>query len=320
MRIINSISNQDYYNALLDAMNNEEYTNWSWAVSWVNNEYLYSHIIPNINKFKHLFLTKCWHSLTGGIENSMRWHDETRYAYNVLKKYSFVHFINAKEIFHPKVYVFYNENNSLWTAFVGSANLSFGLNFNIESIAVVSQDDDKDGHLFQQIMRIFEEDIPFSENITCNKNWIRRIEKKRKEQYELDCEAHIIKTMKQITDLLDPYIPQEPITKRNFTILTRYLKGDSKIDLSSFYCLKPETVRQICRKMCYVKNIKRINCPQNVSEDVKKIAMEISDNEAYKVIIEKEYDESKITRKERATQIRNRHRKQLLTRIIKYLP
>lgn len=279
MELLNIINDSDAESFMLDfegAINTTEYTSLSWAVSDYNDTTIDEIILPNITRFKHLFLSGEWKCLLPyltqeGKDNSYKWKDKTKYAKEKLKPYvteKIVHFIRAKSAFHPKVYLFYNDDHSRWKAFVGSSALTLS-NFNtIESMAVLTQDDDdSDKTLFNSIMNMFTKSIPLSKNICGNSYLRKRAEKEEKEKQIKANEEVLTQMIAGLLNEIKPFIKKE----RSVEIFSKYIGGSTRKELAAEYKLSTERIRQLSiikktnlnRAICYLVKEKGIDEVKN---------------------------------------------------------
>ena len=253
----------DFY----EALESQTYTSISWAVSSYTDEWLIDELfIPNAEKFKHLYISGKWNS-NAGKDNSIKWRNIVANAKNKLEGYSCVKFINAVSIFHPKVYLFYNDDHSEWIAFIGSLNLTLSDFNTIESVAIVTQDDDTDGSLFDSILKMFTKDIPLSNNITGNKRAQNKAKCEEDNKYYSECELQVKEDLSKLLQELMPIVSG----KRNFEILSRYILGETRIDLADAYGISAARIGQICIRWRFKTAIKSLAESPDKSVSIKAI-------------------------------------------------
>ncbi len=237
------------FDAFKETLDNEEYSYWSWAVSSLDEE-MYSEVVkPHLNKFRHLYLTESWDNLVYKKDNWIKWKKKTGWLQEDLQDKEFVHFIRANHKFHPKVYLFYSDDKSSWKAFVGSMNLTYADFSTIESMAIITQEDDNaNGDLFNRLMLMFEKTIPLSKNIQGNKRAIRREEKNSKQLINIQFQEDI----NHILEVLQPFF-KDGKSERDYNIISMNLQGEDPVVISESVNLSKERVRQIFNKFYRIK-------------------------------------------------------------------
>lgn len=279
MKLLNSVYDTDtsIYESFSTAIKNDKYTSWSWAVSSFDDDWLINEcFLPNPNKFKHLYLASSWNNKP--IKNIQSIKDQ-------LKDYPSVKFIDAKRVFHPKVYLFYNEDHTLWEAFVGSFNLIFvdGDEYaTIESVAILTQEDDVDGSLFASIMRMFTETIPYSKAIRGNTKEYNAHEREKALSHKRKCEEKVVTTISILLDILKPFVIDKQ-TMRGFMFYYRFICGESLSDIGESVGLTRERIRQICRKKQAVRTaIKKASQSEDEAAKIREILKSTIEDDLYK--------------------------------------
>lgn len=296
LNIINDADAESFTSIFDKTIEDPSYTSLSWAVSDYNDATVDEYFLPNAERFKHLYLSGEWNcSLsyrTQKRQESIKyWRETTPYAKHVLGTYKNVVFIRAKNAFHPKVYLFYNDDHSRWKAYIGSLTLTIS-NFNtIESVAVLTQDDDdKEGTLFNSILKMFTESIPLSENICGNYYTRKRAEKENREKQIQDHEIAINEVFATLSDKLSPFVGNG-LTKRRFEIFSKYIRGRSRKELANEYQISEERIRQICdvKKLSLhsvIRNMVKYESKEYV-EEVKRILISIERDSLFQEMAEK---------------------------------
>ena len=121
-----------------------EYKTIRFSVAWASANHDVFRLLTTKNNLKKIFAS------TVGLHFEQTHPDFIKIF---LKEETRVKFIKKKNgIFHPKIYLFYNNEND-WKAFIGSANFTYSaLNDNDEVMVVVESNNKKDFGSFIQIL------------------------------------------------------------------------------------------------------------------------------------------------------------------------
>lgn len=195
-----------------------------------------------------------------------------------------VHFIEApSKHFHPKVFLFTNREKPEWKAIVSSANITYGLEHNIQSSVLLSQDDDNEERGLKSNLEDYFEYLKIVEK----ENAKKESKKERKLKTE-NLKHEFISSVSCFIDTVEPLLNENFTSNRQWLILKRFMNGESYTDIASDFGLTGERMRQLAQKGASRLNSSIRNVKKNEEgETFSRICAAYEDmlaNEAYQVI------------------------------------
>lgn len=156
-----------------------------------------------------------------------------------------LHFIEtSSRIFHPKVYFFTNSERNEWEAIVSSANMTYGLEHNMQSSVHITHEDDTEG---EPLRRKLEEYFDYLQTIKLSRKQINMIREEEEKTLEETQEGFKI-AINVFLEAIEPSVGKHITSHKRWDIMKRALLGESYGSIGKDWNLSGEQARNLTRQ------------------------------------------------------------------------